>query len=493
RLLQRGYQRLMRYRSSQDGGFSGDCHMLFRGNSHPAASANALMTLTELQKLIYVDPLIIETLINYITSQQQADGTWTTSQYGGGYYYSYVGSYGNDHTSFTLHIAWALAEGGLANSAPVQRALGYAKENLAKITDAHAQAMLANLLLLSGGPDEQLANRFLTSLVRQSALDSSGERMWTYVSGWPSLDVTAASSLALVRSGRRPDEAQQALVALRHYLTTNQYYLSEPARPIALRALLLDAQSRTADSGTANVALRLNDADAATLNLNLSDSFGAQAQTFTPSQLKSGDNLVQLNTTGEGLLRYEVTSEYYVPWLSETAQRDGPFAFEVVYASKEVNVGGAINVRATIVNQTKNKTAPVIVELGVPAGYYPNYEDFQQMMNAGMIRGIQILDGKVVLNLDGLEAGQKIDLPYRLIANIPGSVPQPDPDPIDGNGHGSHVAGSAPDWAWRDSSARVSLRPRSCTRSRCSMTPPVPRPSCRRPSSGPWTRMAMAT
>ena len=28
-------------------------------------------------------------------------------------------------------------------------------------------------------------------------------------------------------------------------------------------------------------------------------------------------------------------------------------------------------------------------------------------------------------------------------ANIPGSVPAPDPDPLDGNGHGSHVAGSA--------------------------------------------------
>ncbi len=28
-------------------------------------------------------------------------------------------------------------------------------------------------------------------------------------------------------------------------------------------------------------------------------------------------------------------------------------------------------------------------------------------------------------------------------ANIPGSVPQPDPDPLDANGHGSHVAGSA--------------------------------------------------
>ena len=28
-------------------------------------------------------------------------------------------------------------------------------------------------------------------------------------------------------------------------------------------------------------------------------------------------------------------------------------------------------------------------------------------------------------------------------ANIPGSIPQPDADPLDGNGHGSHVAGTA--------------------------------------------------
>jgi hypothetical protein len=85
-----------------------------------------------------------------------------------------------------------------------------------------------------------------------------------------------------------------------------------------------------------------------------------------------------------------------------------------------VNVGGTINVRATIVNQTKNKTAPVIVELGVPAGYFAYYDDLAQ--SSSYVRGVQIVDGKATINLDGMDAGQKIDLNYRVIANIPGSV-----------------------------------------------------------------------
>jgi hypothetical protein len=128
---------------------------------------------------------------------------------------------------------------------------------------------------------------------------------------------------------------------------------------------------------------------------------------------------------GDAVLRYRVLNEYYVPWQSANATTGGPFAFEVSYANKEVKLNDAVQVVATLINQTKDKTAPVIVELGVPAGYYPAYEDWQQLQDTGVVRGYQVEGTKIIVNLDGLDAGAKIELPYRLIANIPGSVRVP--------------------------------------------------------------------
>ena len=422
RLLQMGYQRLLRYFEYGKGGFTGDCHFLFKGLANAGASANALMALTDLQKLIYVDPLIIERTVQFLANTQQPDGTWQMESDGSYFYFCGPPPQPrDDKLALTTHIAWALSEAGLSNSAPVQRALSYIKEHLKDVSDAHTQALVANTLLLTGN-DEQLANRILSSLITRSSLDN-GERTWD-VQYYNNLDTTATATLALVRSGRKPDEAQQALAGLRRYLgAEQQYYLSQPARPTALRALLLDAQQRAdANANTADVALLINEIAAGAIKLNPQANGIAQSVMLPPVQLKTGDNTLQLNVDGDAVLRYRISSAYYVPWLSTNALKDGPFGFEVRYASKDVALNGSVKVTAVIVNQTKNKTAPVIVELGVPAGYYPAYEDLQQMQNAGVLRGFQIDNGKITVNLDGLDAGQKVELSYRVIANVPGSV-----------------------------------------------------------------------
>jgi CD109 antigen len=421
RLLQMGYQRLLRYFDYGKGGFTGDCHFLLKGQANVGASANALVALTDMQKLIYVDPLIIERTIGFLSSSQLPDGSWQIENDSS--YFYFCGpppAPRDDRLSLTTHIAWALAEAGLSNSAPVQNALGYIKSRLADINDAHTLALVANTLLLSGN-DDAVANRILSVLIRRSTL-ADGERSWD-VSYYNNLDTTATATLALVR-GNKPDEAQQALAGLRRYLgAERQYYLSQPARPTALRALLLDAQQRPT-SGQANVAVQLNQAAANDLRLNLSD-VSAQNVLLSVAQLKTGDNALQLKVDGDAVLRYRVHNEYYVPWQSANATTGGPFAFEVSYANKEVKLNDAVQVVATLINQTKDKTAPVIVELGVPAGYYPAYEDWQQLQDTGVVRGYQVEGTKIIVNLDGLDAGAKIELPYRLIANIPGSVRVP--------------------------------------------------------------------
>jgi len=79
-------------------------------------------------------------------------------------------------------------------------------------------------------------------------------------------------------------------------------------------------------------------------------------------------------------------------------------------------------VRVTHANRTKSAAAPVVIELGVPAGYSLVYEDLGQLQTAGVIRGYRVASDKITLKGDGLAAGQSLELIYRLIAQVPSSM-----------------------------------------------------------------------
>ena len=68
----------------------------------------------------------------------------------------------------------------------------------------------------------------------------------------------------------------------------------------------------------------------------------------------------------------------------------------------------------------------MIVELGIPAGFYPVAEDWEQMAAEDRVQDYAIeSNDKITAYLRDLEPGAQLTLSYRLWARVPGSVRVP--------------------------------------------------------------------
>jgi hypothetical protein len=223
-----------------------------------------------------------------------------------------------------------------------------------------------------------------------------------------------------LRSGRYADEAQEALAGLRNHFGNENYYIADPARVNMLRALLLDAEQRPT-GGSAQVAMKLNNADVGIFSITPENTLLTQQKDWA-AVLQPGANSVQLRLRGDAVLRYQIRAEYYVP---RGAAKPETLEMRIAYGTQQTKVNGFVEVNAIVINHAIARSGPVIAELGVPAGFYVLYDDLSSAQSAGQIGNYAINDNRLVISLNDLQAGQQVELKYRLIAQSPGRVRVP--------------------------------------------------------------------
>ena len=417
KLLYFGVQRLMRYYDPKSGGFSGDCHLLFRGQPNAAATATALMALTDIQKVIYVDPALIAKASLYIADTQNANGTWAQPQDSGYFYFCGAPSAMGNEAEITLVVASALAEVGQAKGQAAQRALAYLRERGDQLRDAHSQALFANALLLAD-PNDGLARRMLDAMLKGTSLNN-GERLWLQ-DRYTYLDTTAIAALVLLRSGRYADEAQEALAGLRSHFGSENYYLADPARVNLLRALLLDADLHPS-VGNAEIALQLNGRALGAFSITPENAALTQQKDWGES-LQAGANTLQLQLRGNIPVRFAMHAEYYVPRGQQEAES---LDLRSNYGTQQTTINGAIEVNATVFNHAAVRSGPVMVELGVPTGFWVRSSDLDAAQQAGKIGSVTVLDDRIVISINDLLPEQEIGLRYQIMAMYPGRVRAP--------------------------------------------------------------------
>ena len=402
KLLQIGVQRLMRYYDPRSGGFSNDCHLIVRGKASASATAIALVALSDMQRVVYVDPAVIAGASNYLVNTQKPDGTWPLPEDDGYFYFCGAPAPAPDRAQ-TVAIAAALAESGLAKGQAAQRAMGYLRENGDKLTDAHSQALFANALLLADSNDA-LARRMLDMLLKQTSV-SNGERLWTQ-SGYTYLDTTAIAALALLRSGRYTDEAQEALAGLRTHFGNEGYYIADPARVNMLRALLLDADLHPS-RGSAEVAIQLNNTNVGNISITPENALVTQQKDWA-NELQPGTNSIQLRTRGDAVLRYQIQAEYYVPRGSAEAET---LDMRMTYSTQQLKLNGSVNLVVSVINHAKTRSGPLIAEIRLPAGFVLLSENLPSLQTSGQNASFVFSGNGIVIGLSDLQPDQEMQLP----------------------------------------------------------------------------------
>lgn len=417
RALRLAYQRLLRYRDPLTGGFTSRCYWFSTPSGTPdvMGSARALMALHALSRVTSVDPALMDQAFQFIIGEQKPDGTWQKEEDTSYRYYR------ESVFAHTVGTTYALGEAGYANSQVVQQALSYVRDHIAEAENAGQQAEALNALLLAN-PNDPLAQKLIEGLLQQAPA-RNGQRSW----GRYGLDDTVLIALALLRAGGYADEAQQALAAIN--VQRSDRYLSDQAEANLARALSAQARQWPAE-GTGTIAVRLNKQPVASYKIT-AENFTIARQTVmtaadTPLQI--GDNQLQVRIEAANALSYQVITEYYLPWPEETAT-DAPsdgLALVVRYPEQPAQRDSTIPVTATVASTLREPSGPLIVEVAIPAGFAPVWQDWRQLVSEDVIQDYQIPDNQQIrVYLDGLEPGAQVMFSYRLWAEVPGSVRVP--------------------------------------------------------------------
>jgi uncharacterized protein YfaS (alpha-2-macroglobulin family) len=419
-----GYQRLVGF-EVPGGGFD----WYGRPPASIALTAYGLLEFSDMARVHDVDPNLLERTHNWLLSQRQADGSWSPDLRAA--HLAGVRDQAGARLATTAYTAWAVFRGG---KAPEQARLTLdwlLGHRPSEIKDPHTLALVSNALLAID-PQGKDTPAYLDQLARLAKRGEDGRFVhWEQEAGRQTIfyggglagqvETTALAALALMEGRRHPEAARAALAWLVARKDPAGTWHSTQATVLALKALLAGSAAG-GEAKERRIELRVGKhaeevvipADQAEV-LRLID---------VSRHLAAGGNrlsLAEKSATGAG---YQVVLRYHVPEPKAKAP-EGPLAITLDYDRTELAVGGAVAVKAAVVNRQEVSAPMVMLDLPVPPGFAPAAEDFQALVTKGSIARFQAQPRSVLVYLRGLEPGQKLELGYRLRATMPVRVAAP--------------------------------------------------------------------
>ncbi|MEM7534035.1 MAG: MG2 domain-containing protein, partial [Chloroflexota bacterium] len=432
-----GYQRLL---SFEVGGYPGGFSLFGDPPPQTMLTAYGLMEFTDMSEVSYVDMDLLERTANFLIQRQQPNGSWEPQ---GMTIESGVERMGEGNLPATAYIAWALADAGYANSAPVQDAIAYIERELGELStvtgedtgnntgnntasDAYMLGLVANALTAANAN----ARPVLDVLLANATAGPDDTLFWrTGLSTWldsggsaANIETTALVAMALLRENYRVDVAQQALDYLVSQKDSFGAFHTTQATVLSLKALLL-AEAGGGKGGDATIEMGVNGDEAQVVTIN--DENGDVVQQVRFEDLRDGTNTLKLQMNGQRGVQYQVITEYYVPWqdIQEGVEpvREQPDAMrvDVTYDRTELQVNDVVNVQAEVELLAQGTAGTILVDLGIPPGFSPITTDLDALVESGEIDRYERTGRQLIFYMTDVPGGQVYTFDYRLRARFP--------------------------------------------------------------------------
>ena len=413
-----GYQRLLTF-EVPSGGFS----WFGQAPANKILTSYGLMEFSDMSKVHDVDPHLIERTQQWLSSQQQPDGSWKPDA-------NFINEgatnrYNSDALRITAYIAWALENSGYRGPA-IEKAREFIEQNADAKSDAYTLAVLANFAT------EYQNDRALTHRVIQQLLNArteKGEQAWwtadeTAVFGRgesASIETTGLAVQALLKSGQAPAVTRKALAYIASKKDASGAWGSTQATIMALRAVLLSTEKGSADvRGDIEISLNGKPVRQLTLTPDNNDLF----HQFVLSGIDSnGENQVKLRFRGTGSLAFQIAGRYFLPW--DNRPEHEPLSIEVKYDRTHLAQNDIATATAVVRNNLEKTANMVMVDLGIPPGFDLLSEDLQDLQqksasrNSGRLEKFSMTATQAILYFNSIAAGEAVTVRYRLRAKYP--------------------------------------------------------------------------
>ncbi|MCD6309819.1 MAG: hypothetical protein J7M18_03835 [Candidatus Eremiobacteraeota bacterium] len=409
-----GYQRLLSF-EVPGGGFS------WFGNkpANKILTAFGIMEFHDMAKVHQVDPAIISRSQEWLVNQQEKDGSWTPDKS-----YLHQESWNkiqNSNLPVTAYITWGLAESGYSGKA-LDRARDYLVAHWKEGEDPYIMSLVANALARTK-PDDPVTRKVIKTLAGK-ANRKNGEAWWeckistaTFSHGdIANIETTALATLALLRSGMRPDLAGKAITYLIRKKDPEGTWHSTQATILSLKALLV-SREKGSEGIDAQVAITCNGKGRKTLEIN-SENYDVFRQLDFKPQTRIGENTIEIAMRGKGNCFYQVTGKYYLPW-KKTKPGMEPLSIKVKYDRTELKENDKVTCNVIINNNTRTIMNMVMIDLGIPPGFSLIPDNLNELVRQKKINKYNTTSRQIIIYLEKLAPGQKLKFSYQLKARFP--------------------------------------------------------------------------
>jgi hypothetical protein len=412
-----GYQKLLTF-ERPGGGFD------WWGNGPPLVwlSAYGLQEFNDMAKVYPIDHGVIDRTQAWLLKQQAQDGTWSNI---GATHSETIAQMGNPKLLLTSYVAWSLLESGQRGPA-VKKAVDYVRTHLDEAKDnAYVLALAANALAAWDAKDDATFKllkkldgmRKAVPQWKAVCFPTQGQSL-TYARGDSlTIETTALTVLAMLRSGQFTNSVNQGLTYLVKSKGSYGTWGTTSATILSLKALVAGLGGAQ-QKGKAGFTILVNGKAAAKGEVTEQNAEVLQAfdlKAFT----QGGKNTVQIETTRETNLMYQIVGRHYEPWQRHPAAKKPVLDVSVAYDRTKLSTKDMLKAKATLRYQGRVPTYMVIVDLGIAPGFTVDAGDFAEMVKANKIKKFSVTARQVTLYIGDVKPGDVKTFDYVLRPKYP--------------------------------------------------------------------------
>jgi len=425
--INQGYQRLLTF-ECPNGGFS----WYGKDPGKPVLTAYGLMEFKDMARVHYVDPGMITRTRDWLIGKQQSDGSWPPDTV------RELFNVLNNNLQCTAYAVWALIHSGHPeNASGIIKAKDYIKTSVESTEDNYTLALCAHAML-EGNPTDPTGLAILERLEQRKIVEgdtvhwtTAEKESFTYTRGnCLGIETTALITYALIQANwRYPQVIDKAINYIVQQKSASGLWGQTQASVLCLRVLILSMGNQV-ESAEGEILLTINGQvldknDLPVLKINPVDSSILRLIDLKPYTIE-GDNLVNINLTGDAHFLYQITGSYYLPWNVVTMPSVSPLSIEVAYDKTTLSVDDTIWCTVTVSNNVSDTTTRMgMIDLGIPPGFKLFFEDFEKAMEEDKIVKYESTNRQLTIYLHPVQHDTPLIITYRLQAKYPLRVSTP--------------------------------------------------------------------
>ena len=410
-MLDRGYQLLTSYETSEDG------YEWFGGApAHEALSAYGLVEFVDMARVHgAVAPEMIERTRDYLMSRRDGKGGYQRNDRA-------LDSFGAASPAVTdAYITWSLTEAGFTDG--LDKELDRSRALARTTDDPYLLALAAGTLLNLDDPREgRAAAKRLAQLQAPDGLWIGADHSITR-SGGINLDIetTSLALLALLEADGHGADVREGVAWLQSNRGGYGNFGSTQATILALKAMTTYANRSRATRSAGYVSVAVNGEHVADYGYEAGHK-GAIVLDDLGRYFVSGANTVTVSHDGEAL-PVSVAVDYRTD--QPASSPETVVGVATTLAKTEVPMGETVRLTATVDNRTDEGQPMAIARIGLPGGLAPQTWQLEELREQGLVDFYETRPREVALYFRDLAPGEVHTVPLDLVAEVAGSYTAP--------------------------------------------------------------------